>query len=118
MPQIKSAQKRARQTAVRTARNQHTKRLIRLTNQRLQRAVVAADKQAVASARSELDSRLDRAAKKNLMHPRKVARKKSQAASLAKSVTAWSSPTINHQNDRQALSSQSQNGPKVRPDFW
>ena len=92
MPQIKSAQKRARQTISRTARNQHAKRLIRLTGQRLKRAVIADDKQAVASARAELDSRLDRAAKKNIIHPHKVARKKSQAASLAKSVTVWSAP--------------------------
>lgn len=92
MPRIKSAQKRARQTIGRTARNQHVKKLIRLTNQRLKQAVAAKDKQAVASTRAELDSRLDRAAKKNLIHPRKASRKKSQAASLAKSVTAWSSP--------------------------
>ena len=92
MPRIKSAQKRARQTINRTARNQHAKRLIRLTGQRLKRAVAANDKPAVASTRSELDSRLDRAAKKNLIHPHKVARKKSQAASMAKPVTAWSAP--------------------------
>ena len=92
MPRIKSAQKRARQTISRTARNQHVKKLIRLTSQRLKRAVAAKDKQEVASTRAELDSRLDRAAKKNLIHPRKASRKKSQAASLAKSVTSWSSP--------------------------
>lgn len=92
MPQIKSAKKRARQTINRTARNQHAKKLIRLTSQRLKRAVESKDKAAVASARSELDSRLDRAAKKNLIHPHKVSRKKSQAASLAKAVTSWSAP--------------------------
>ena len=92
MPRIKSAQKRTRQTASRTARNQHVKKLIRLTSQRLKRAVAAKDKPAVAGVRAELDSHLDRAAKKNLIHPRKAARKKSQAAGLARPVTSWSSP--------------------------
>ena len=92
MPRIKSAQKRVRQTVRRTARNQHAKRLIRLTSLRLRRAVAAADKTAVASLRSELDSRLDRAVKKNLIHSRKGGRRKAQAARLAKTVTAWSAP--------------------------
>lgn len=90
MPRIKSAQKRARQTIRRTARNQHAKRLIRLTSLQLRRAVAAGDKPAVAKLRSELDSRLDRAVKKNLIHPRKGGRKKAQAARLAKPVTAYS----------------------------
>lgn len=92
MPRIKSAQKRARQTIRRTARNQHAKRLIRLTSLQLRRAVAATDKAAVARLRSELDSRLDRAVKKNLIHPRKGGRKKAQAARLAKTVTAYSAP--------------------------
>ncbi len=103
MPRIKSAQKRARQTVRRTAQNQHTKRLIRLTGLRLKRAVTAADEEAVATLRAELDSRLDRAAKKNLLHPRKVGRKKSQAARLARPVTARS--IARHQSSRPATAS-------------
>ena len=92
MPQIKSAQKRVRQASRRTARNQHAKRQIRLTGQRLKRAVADGDKTAVAVARAELDSRLDRAIKKNLLPASKGGRKKSQAARLARTVTAWSAP--------------------------
>ena len=86
MPQIKSAKKRVAQTAKRTTRNNHLKRQIRAANQSLVAAVTSKKAKEVAQKRSALDSLVDRAVKKNLIHKNKGARRKSQAARLAKSV--------------------------------
>jgi ribosomal protein S20 len=77
MPIIKSAKKRVRTTRKATARNAGTKKSLRS-------ALKAFGRKPSASSQSKAQSKLDKAAKKGLVHKNKVARKKRQLAKAAK----------------------------------
>jgi small subunit ribosomal protein S20 len=80
MANTKSALKRTRQTAVRTARNRADKSRIKTLRKNALAAVAAGDRDAAAAAASTLASAVDKAAKRNLVHPNKAANIKSKTA--------------------------------------
>ena len=86
MPIIKSAKKRVRQTQKAKARNAATKGALRTALKKF--ATSVSGKKNVSAAQSDAQSALDRAAKKGVMHPNKVARKKRQLAAAAKAAGA------------------------------
>ena len=78
MANHKSSIKRARQTIVRTERNRAAKSRIKTLRKKTLTAIAAGDKEGAAKASSEFSSAVDKAAKRNLIHPNKAARHKSQ----------------------------------------
>jgi small subunit ribosomal protein S20 len=82
VPRIKSAKKRMRQTKVRTARNKAQRSKLRTAVKTVRTAATKAE---ATKALSEAASLLDRAGRKNLVHPRTAARQKSR---LAKAINA------------------------------
>ena len=85
MPVIKSSKKRVRQAVKKTARNNRLKRNVRLALQTLEAKLAGGQKTDIANAQAKIHSLLDTAAKKNIFHKNKVARRKSQ---IAKAVRA------------------------------
>ncbi|HTE57500.1 MAG TPA: 30S ribosomal protein S20 [Verrucomicrobiae bacterium] len=83
MPIIKSAKKRVKVARKATVRNVKTKRTLRTALKSFQTAVTGGKKD-VKKAQSQAQSALDKAAKKNVMHKNKVARKQRQLAAKAK----------------------------------
>lgn len=77
MPTIKSAEKRLRQSEKRRERNKSVRSRIRTGIRKL---METESREEAEEALSELYALLDRAAAKNVMHPNKAARKKSQLA--------------------------------------
>lgn len=88
MPIIKSAKKRVRVARKATIRNSKTKRSLKTAVKAFGQALTATDKKQAVKALDKVQSELDRAAKKGIMHKNKAARKKSQAARAAKSAGA------------------------------
>lgn len=84
MPIIKSAKKRVKVARKATVRNSKTKRSLKTAIKAFGAALTATDKKKAVSALDKVQSELDKAAKKGVMHKNKVARKKSQAARAAK----------------------------------
>ena len=80
MANTKSALKRVRQTEVRTERNRADKTRMKTLRKKTLAAVAAGDVPAAASAASILSSALDKAAKRNLIHPNKAANLKRKTA--------------------------------------
>lgn len=76
MPRIKSAKKRQRQTAVRTARNKAQRSTLRS-------AVKKARTEETAEAFGAAETLIDRAGRKNLIHRNVANRTKSRLAKLA-----------------------------------
>ena len=78
MPIIKSAQKRVRQTRVKTIRNLRLKRSIRLATKDFEHELekIKSDKTKIANIQSKLNSLLDTATKKKVFHKNKTARRK------------------------------------------
>lgn len=83
MPIIKSAKKRVRVATKATVRNVKTKRGLRTALKSFQSAVTSGKKTA-ATAHDKVQSNLDKAGKKGLLHKNKVARKKRQLAAKLK----------------------------------
>lgn len=85
MPIIKSAKKRVRVANKATIRNVKTKRSLKGALKSFQ-ASISGGKATTKSteAKSKAQSELDKAAKKNVMHKNKVARKQRQLAAAAK----------------------------------
>ncbi len=79
MPRIKSAKKRMRQTKVRTAANKTQRSALRTA---VKKARTAAPAEAVEALKGA-ESLLDRAGRKNLLHPNTAARTKSRLAKAA-----------------------------------
>lgn len=73
MPNIKAAEKWARQTEKRTLRNKDAKSRLKTI---FKKAVAGAD----SSAAPSIESAYDKAAKSGIIHPNKAARKKSRLA--------------------------------------
>jgi small subunit ribosomal protein S20 len=80
MANHKSSIKRARQTIVRTERNRAEKSRLKTLRKKALTAIASGDKAAAAVASSALSSVVDKAAKRNLIHPNKAANIKSKAA--------------------------------------
>lgn len=83
MPIIKSAKKRVRVAKKATVRNVKTKRGLKTALKSFQSAVTGG-KKAAAAAHDKVQSNLDKAGKKGIMHKNKVARKKRQLAASLK----------------------------------
>ncbi len=81
MPIIKSAKKRVRITKKATARNVKTKRSLRTA---IKSFTTSLGGSKASDAHKKAQSALDKAAKKNVMHKNKVARKQRQLAAKAK----------------------------------
>lgn len=80
MANTKSALKRVRQTIVRTERNRAEKSRIKTLRRRTLAAVASGDKDAAAAASNAFSSAVDKAAKRNLIHPNKAANLKSKTS--------------------------------------
>lgn len=80
MANHKSSIKRARQTIVRTERNRAAKSRIKTLRKKTLAAIAAGDKESAAKASSEFSSAVDKAAKRNLIHPKKAANLKSKTS--------------------------------------
>jgi len=80
MANHKSSIKRARQTVVRTERNRAEKSRMKTLRKKAVSAIASGDKTAAAEAASVLASVVDKAAKRNLIHPNKAANLKSKTA--------------------------------------
>ncbi len=76
MPNIKSAAKRLRSDAKKRLVNRMRKSRVRTSETRLNQAIAAGEKEAVAAALSKCYSELDKAAKKGAIHKNKADRKK------------------------------------------
>ena len=85
MPQHKSAAKRVRQDAKRRLRNRYHKVRVRTMIKELQAETDAAEAQAKLSA---ITAQLDRLSGRNVVHPNKAARVKSQLARHVASLEA------------------------------
>ena len=75
MPNVKSAEKRMRTSAIRAERNRAFRSRLRSALKKVRQATSAQDGQ---SAFREAASLLDRAARKRIIHPNKAARAKSR----------------------------------------
>ena len=80
MANTKSAIKRNRQTATRTERNRAEKSRMKTIRKKTLAAIGAGDKAAASKAAAEFSSVVDKAAKRNLIHPNKAANLKSKTA--------------------------------------
>ncbi|HSX06172.1 MAG TPA: 30S ribosomal protein S20 [Candidatus Saccharimonadia bacterium] len=87
MPIIKSAKKRVKVANKAAVRNSKTKRSLKGAVKAFGRALGATDKKEAVKALDKVQSELDKAAKKGVLHKNKVARKKAQAAKAAKAAS-------------------------------
>lgn len=80
-----SAQKRVRQTAVRTLRNKMYRSRIKTAERRLVTAAQGEDAAAIAGHLQQAYQMIDKAAKRGVIHRNTAARRKSRMARLAQS---------------------------------
>ena len=78
MPNIKSAKKRVKVTAVKTLRNKMFKSQMKTTIKKFYAAVESGDKTAASAAYTPAVVVVDKAVKRNIMHKNADAHKKSQ----------------------------------------
>jgi small subunit ribosomal protein S20 len=88
MAHTKSAQKRIRQTEVRTERNRAAKGRIKTLRKKALVAIESGDKEVAQKAINILSSVVDKAAKTNLIHKNKAANIKSKTAKAALAASA------------------------------
>lgn len=86
MPIIKSAKKRVRVSAKANSRNQVTKNNLKSALKKFTAAIKSGKN--VNEAHSEIQSAVDTAVKKGILHKNKAARRKSQLATAAKNAGA------------------------------
>lgn len=86
MANIASAQKRIRQTATRTARNQARKSRMRTFVKKVETAIAAGNKEAAVTALREAQPELQRAVGKGVVHLNAVSRKLSRLSARIKSL--------------------------------
>lgn len=91
MPIIKSAKKRVRVARKATVRNVKTKRNLKVALKSFQSAMSSGGKKA-KDTQSKVQSALDIAGKKGIMHKNKVARKHRQLAAQAKAAAGVTKP--------------------------
>lgn len=80
MANHKSSVKRNRQTVVRTERNRAEKNRMKTIRKKAISAIASGNKEEAAKAASLFSSVVDKAAKRNLIHPNKAANLKSKTA--------------------------------------
>lgn len=78
MANIKSVEKRARQSVKRHARNTAVLSSLKTVRKRAHQAIASGDSAAASSAISQLSSALDKAAKRGIIHPNAADRGKSR----------------------------------------
>ena len=88
MANTASAQKRIRQTAKRTARNQARKSRMRTFVKKVETAIAGGDKEAAAAALTAAQPEMQRAATKGVAHANTVARKISRLSARVKALPA------------------------------
>ena len=93
MPIIKSAKKRVKQTNAATKRNSVAKRRVRDALNAFQAAIKGGKSADIQATKVAVDSAIDKAAKKNVIHKNKAARKKAQVANAAKQAGSKPSST-------------------------
>lgn len=86
MPIIKSAKKRVKTANKAAVRNSKTKRTLKTALKSFQTALKSGDK-TIVKKQSALQSNIDKAAKKNIIHKNKANRLKQRAAQKAKTVS-------------------------------
>lgn len=91
MPTTKSAKKALKQSEKNRSRNRHFSEIYKESVKKLERAV-AAKSGNFAELLSEVYSRIDTLAKKNIIHANNASRKKSSFAKLVKSVPGADAP--------------------------
>ncbi len=84
MPIIKSAKKRVKTAEKASIRNSKTKRTLKTALKAFHSAITGSDKKATVAAHSDIQSNIDKAVKKNVIHKNKAARQKRQLAAKAK----------------------------------
>jgi small subunit ribosomal protein S20 len=84
MPIIKSAKKRVRVSAKATIRNAKTKRTLRDAVKAFRVTLASGKSDAILKAQNEVNKAIDIAAKKNVIHKNKAARKKRQISTQVK----------------------------------
>jgi small subunit ribosomal protein S20 len=84
MPIIKSAKKRVKVSQKATVRNAKTKRTLREAVKAFTAAIAGGKASEVEAAHKKANSAIDTAAKKNVLHKNKAARKKAQLSAAAK----------------------------------
>jgi small subunit ribosomal protein S20 len=84
MANTKSAAKQARVSLRRKTLNKNTKTKVKDVTKKFKSLVASGDKAAAAKLVGQVQSELDKAAKKKTIHPNKAARLKSQAAKSVK----------------------------------
>ncbi len=82
MPNTKSAEKRIRQTATRTARNRRIKSTVKTSIRRFEEAVQTGDTDTAKAKLAAAASLIDKAAAKGVIHKNTAARKKSRLARI------------------------------------
>ncbi len=92
MPIIKSAKKRVKVAHKATVRNSKTKRSLKSAVKNFGKALEASDKKKALKALDKVQSELDKATKKGIVHKNKAARKKAQAARNAKKAAGVTKP--------------------------
>jgi len=88
MPIIKSAKKRVKVAAKANTRNSRVRRSLRGSIKAFNAALASGKPALIAKAERDAASAIDVAAKKNVIHKNKAARKKSQIATAAKAAGA------------------------------
>lgn len=85
MPIIKSAKKRVRTAEKAAIANSKTRKSVRKSVKALQHAIDSNDTKSLSKLFVEAQASIDTAVKKNVMHKKKAARKKSQLSNKVKS---------------------------------
>ncbi|HUY53284.1 MAG TPA: 30S ribosomal protein S20 [Candidatus Dormibacteraeota bacterium] len=85
MPIIKSAKKRVKVTQKASAKNLRSKRSLRSSVRSLKAAITGGNAKTISEKQRKVQSEIDKAVKKNLMHKHKAARKKTQLSKQVKS---------------------------------
>ena len=88
MPIIKSAIKRVRQTKSATARNNVVKRRLKDAQRQIDSALASGSKKDLPQLMSKLQSQLDTAVKKHLLHKNNAARTKQRYSAMVKAAGA------------------------------
>ncbi len=82
LPNIKSAKKRVKVSAVKTMQNQMFKTNLKTTLKKFEQAVAAGDKAAAEACYKDAVSKIDKAAVRGTLHINAAARKKSQFTNM------------------------------------
>lgn len=88
MPQLDAAKKALRVNERRRVINDRWRRKIRESLREVREALTAGDTKAADTAITSAESILDRAAKRNIIHPNKAARKKSRLRNALSKIAA------------------------------